>query len=94
MRGATYPTYLSKLKSLQNRAIIITNYCWSSFSRFSKLILLRIAYCELMTCSNLKSPNLFTVPDTTKLQIHFANISVKLMTAQVEPQSSRVIVTI
>ena len=47
-----------------------------------------------MTCSNLKSPNLFMIPYTTKHQIHFANISLELMTAQVELQGSRLIVAI
>ena len=47
-----------------------------------------------MTCPNLKTPDLFTVLYTTKLQIHFADISVKLMTAQVELRGSRVIVAI
>ena len=46
-----------------------------------------------MTCSNLQSPNLFMVLYTITLQIHFANISVKLMTAQVELRGGRVIVT-
>ena len=46
-----------------------------------------------MACSNLKLPNLFMVPYTTKLQTHFTIISVKLMTAQVELRGSRAIVT-
>ena len=47
-----------------------------------------------MTCSNLESPNLFIVPLTTKLQIHFAITFAKLMTVQVKLRGSRLIVTI
>ena len=43
-----------------------------------------------MTCLNLKSPNLFMAPKTTKLQILFATF-VKLMTFQVELRGSRLI---
>ena len=90
--GATYPTYLQKLKSLQNRAIraiVGAHFRDSVNPYYSQLKTLQID--DLFKFEVAKFVYGFL---NNKTQIHSENTSVKLMTAQVELRGSRVIVTI
>ena len=92
--GVAFPTYLEKLKSLQNRAIradVAAHFRDSANTYYSRLKILQID--DLFKFEVTKFVHGSFNNKTTNLQ-YFANVSVKLMTSQVKLRGSRLTATI
>ena len=59
VRGSTYPTYLNKLKLLQNKAICIVTFSHMSTSSKPLYCILKQIFCPCLNYLSLKHPKLF-----------------------------------
>ena len=93
--GSRVSYLFTEIKILKNRAIItivVAHFQDSVNPYYSQLKMLQIEGLFKFEVAKFVYGSLHN--ETPKLKIHFANISVKLMTAQVELRGNRVIVTI
>ena len=70
--GTIFPSYLKRLKTLQNRAIKLVARC--HYRDVPTCFIVNLKHYKLMICGNMKLLNSFTALLTTKIQIRFAII--------------------